>query len=98
MKRPRTSSPSTSVSDSKSTSTYWAQSHAGGSTFEVYPERDYIASLKKAIKVEKPNACANVDADQITILDRGTQEAVDDPEQSYGLHRFVPFYYLPYFV
>jgi hypothetical protein len=63
---------------------YWVQSDAGSPPFRVRvssSDQD-IDSLKKAIKAEKPNACARVDADQITVLVRGTKEAVSDPEQS----------------
>jgi hypothetical protein len=56
--------------------TFWVQCQSGGSVFSVTPTMNNIDSLKDAIKAKKPNACAHVDADQITILAPGTGQAV----------------------
>jgi len=39
-----------------------------GSLFEVeYDDNDSVATLRKKVKEEKPNACKNVDADCLTV-------------------------------
>jgi hypothetical protein len=54
----------------------WVRLSDSGSAFKVTPTGSDIDSLKDAIKVKKPNACANVDADQITIIAPDTKQAV----------------------
>jgi hypothetical protein len=73
----------TSVSDSKSTFTYWVQSHAGGSPFRVTPTSSDIDSLKDAIKAKMGPKYPTLIAPDITILDPDTKEPLTRPSPDY---------------
>jgi hypothetical protein len=61
----------------------WVQQRgADGKAFEVTPGKNNVNALKKAIKAERPNLCANVDAADITVFAPRDPTAAAAPDAS----------------